>query len=146
MVTAGFLVLMWAVPFAQSAPPPLASTPNAAGDYVFRGSTGALVFHVRHELASDFEAVMARIGQGLDAATDSVRRQQATGWQLFRAAEGTAAAIYVLWVDPVLNGADYDPVRLIAELLPGESQSLYDRLRSAVVKVERLSLSALPRN
>lgn len=134
-------LLVGAAPLgAAQAPAP--AIPSPTSDYVFHATTGLLVFHVRPEAARDFEAVMARLAQGLDAATDGVRRQQRSTWRLLRSAEAaTGNAMYVAVIDPVVAGADYDPVRMITEFWPGESQELYARLKAAVLKVERLSLS-----
>jgi hypothetical protein len=131
----------WSTPLgAQSIP----AGPMPATDYVFRSDLGLLVFHVRPDRATDFEGVIARITQGLEAATDPVRRQQQAGFRIFKAAESaTNATVYVAVVDPVVTGADYDPVRMITELLPGESTALYERLRAAVIKIERVGLARL---
>lgn len=127
---------------AQGAPAP--AGPAAAGDYIFRAPAGLLIFHVRPDHVENFEAVMTRLAQGLDGATDDVRRQQRTGWRVFRSEDAPAGtAVYVVMVDPVVPGADYDPVRMMAELLPGESQPLFERLKAAVIRVERMGLARL---
>jgi hypothetical protein len=138
-------VLLLSLALAPAALVARQGTSSPMPDYVFRATTGLLVFHVRPEAAGDFEAVMARINQGLGAATDAVRRQQSTAWRMFKSVEALAggAAVYVAVVDPVSAGADYDPVRMITELLPAESQDLYARLKAAVIRVERLSLTPL---
>lgn len=127
---------------AQGAPAP--AGPATVGDYIFRAPTGLLIFHVRPDHVENFEAVMTRLAQGLDGATDDVRRQQRTGWRVFRSEDAPAGtAVYVVMVDPVVPGADYDPVRMMAELLPGESQPLFERLKAAVIRVERMGLARL---
>jgi hypothetical protein len=49
----------------------------------------------------------------------------------------------VFLLDPVVPGADYDPVRILSESLPAEVQPLYERLKSAVIRVERMGLSKI---
>lgn len=144
-VACGLVLTTVALAAAQTPAPIAPSTPTSSSDYVFRAPTGMLVFHVRPDATRDFETVMARIEQGLDVATDAVRRQQRSGWRLYRSAEtATGHAVYVVVVSPAVAGADYDPVRMITELWPGEAQDLYGRLKAAVVRVERLSLLPVP--
>ena len=103
-----------------------------------------LLYHVRPERASDFESILARVRQGLESATDAARRQQASGLRMFRSTESVpGVVVYVAVIEPVIAGSDYDPVRMLTELLPGEATSLYERLREAVVKIERVGLARL---
>jgi len=112
-------------------------------DYRFGGPSGVLVFHVRREQIAAFEQVMARVAQGLRAATSAVRQRQAEGWRLFRARDTTDAAVYVMVFDPVTPEADYDPVKMLTEFVPAEARVLYEQLRAAVVRVERLDLERI---
>ena len=116
---------------------------SAVGDYLFGANTGLLVFHVHRERTSDFEQVMRRIAVGLQTTTSELRQAQAVGWRLFRARDSSESAIYVVVVDPVVRDSDYDPVKMLTELAPGEAPGLYDRLRTAVIRVERLDLDRL---
>lgn len=124
-----------------------AQTPAASpvvSDYRFGADTGLLVFHVHRDRTADFEAVMHRIGEGLTTTSNPARRDQAAGWRVFRARDTSDAAIYVVLVDPVVRDADYDPVKMLTELAPTEASALYERLRTAVSRVERLDLARVP--
>jgi hypothetical protein len=70
-----------------------------------------------------------------------VRRQQAAGWKLFRSLESHPNRIYVFLFDPIVPGADYDPVRILSAELPDEVQELYAHLKDALIRVERMSLA-----
>lgn len=137
VVTALAIVGIPTVPgHAQAAPDPT----GQGGDYRFAGAKGLLVFHVRTDRVRDFEDVIARIGRGLETTTNQVRRQQAAGWRVFRSTDTAASAVYVVSLDPVVPGADYDPVKMLTELAADDAQGLYDRLKAAVIRVERLDL------
>lgn len=117
---------------------------TASGDYVFSAGTALLLFYVRPDHVSEFEHVAARIGQALEAATDPTRRQQAASWRMFKSSEAPRdAAVYVFLLDPVVPGADYDPVRLLSESLPSEVQPLFEALQASVLRVERMGLARL---
>lgn len=126
---------------AQQAAPGATST--APRDYLFQTPTGLLFFHVRPDKAQDFEAVVARVSRGLESSPDDVRRKQFGSWRVFRSTDTESSAVYVVIVDPVIEGADYDPVRMISEFAPAEAQPLYDRLKAAVIRVERMGLSRI---
>jgi hypothetical protein len=113
-------------------------------EYVFPSGAGVLFFHVRPELAADFEAVVARLAAALDRSTDPVRKQQAEHWRIYRSAEAPReAVVYLFFFDPAVMGADYDPVKVLGEDAPAEVGPLYERLRAAIVRVERMGLAKL---
>lgn len=142
VVAAGMLASTAHVP--AQAPPPRQAPVNAPQEYVFPSGAGALFLHVRPEKTQDFEAVLARLGEALDASTDPVRKQQAASWRIFKSVEAPRdIVIYMFFFDPAVFGADYDPVKVLSEAAPTDVQSLYERLRADVVRVERLGLSKL---
>lgn len=112
--------------------------PDAGPGYVFAAGTGVLLFHVRPDHAGVFEQIMARITDGLRAAAPS-----GPSWRFFRARPEADSAVYVAFIDPVDPGADYDPVKLLTQVAPAEARTLYEQLRAAVLRVERLDLEAL---
>jgi hypothetical protein len=116
----------------------------AAADYRFPSGSGLLLFHVRPELTTEFEAVIARLTGALDSTTDPLRRAQASSWRMYRSAEAVEdAVVYVFAFFPAVDGADYDPVKVLTEAAPAESAAWYERLRAAVIRVERMGLQTL---
>ncbi|HET9271322.1 MAG TPA: hypothetical protein VFO31_24265 [Vicinamibacterales bacterium] len=142
-VIACMLIGLSAAPAARAQDPPPAAA-AAAQAYTFATGAGILFFYVRPDRTTDFEAVVARLSESLDGAQDAVRRQQAASWRMFRSAEAVKeSAIYVFSFDPAVPGADYDPVKLLAEAVPAEAQALYEKLKAAIVRVERMGLARL---
>jgi hypothetical protein len=133
-----------APPQGAPRPGPPATVPAAPADYVFTGTAGMLFFYVRPDKTTDFEAVMQRLGAALDASLDPARRQQASGWRIFRSAEAPRdAVIYILAFDPAIAGADYDPIKILGEAAPTEVQGQFEILKASVIKVERMGLVRL---
>jgi hypothetical protein len=123
-----------------------AQAPGGAGsqEYVFPSDAGVLFFHVRPDRADDFEAIVRRVGEALERSTDPVRRQQATNWRIYKSAETPRdAVIYLFFFDPAISGADYDPIKVLSEDAPTELSALFERLRLAILRVERMGLSKL---
>jgi hypothetical protein len=120
-----------------------AQTP-APQNYVFPSGAGMLFFYVKPEKTADFEAVVARLSDALDKTEDPIRKQQAAGWRILRSVEATKdAAIYVFVFNPAVAGADYDPVKVLSAGVPADVQALYERLRDATVRVERMGLQTI---
>jgi hypothetical protein len=146
------IVCLFVIPFVGRASSPEAGqTPTGSPipaatsqAYVFPSGAGMLFFYVRPDRTAEFESVLARLNAALEAAPDSVRKQQAAGWRIFKSVEATRdAAIYVFAFDPAAAGADYDPVKVLAEALPSEAQAFYEKLKSAIIRVERMGLQKL---
>jgi hypothetical protein len=121
-----------------------AQTPAPAQDYLFPSGAGALIFHVRPDRAQDFEAVVAKLSDALDHATDPTRRQQGSSWRIFRSTETPRDSVmYVFLFDPAIAGADYDPIKVLSEAAPADVQGLYERLKADVIRVERMGLAKI---
>ncbi|HKV99520.1 MAG TPA: hypothetical protein VJN96_06845 [Vicinamibacterales bacterium] len=134
IVLAGFLVVG-----SVQTPPPVAQP-----DYRFPSGAGLLFFYVKPARTADFEAVIARLSEVLDKTDDPVRKQQAANWHILRSVETTPdAAIYVFMFVPAVAGTDYDPIKVLGEALPTEVQGLYEKLRDAVIRVERMGLGKI---
>lgn len=145
----GLFALALSVAMVSAVAPPAGARsagsqmPNAA-DYVFPSGAGALFFHVKPDRVQDFESVIATLADVLDHATDPTRRQQAATWRIYKSLETPQdVVIYIFYFDPAVVGADYDPIKVLSEAMPAEVQSLYDRLRADVVRVERMGLGKI---
>jgi hypothetical protein len=127
-VVAAFLVgsLAWAQqPAAQQ---PAAQQPAQGQQqalFVFSGDAGLFVAAIKPDKAADFEMLMGKLKEGLAKSDNPVRKQQAAGWKVFKAAESTPdKVLYVLVIDPVVKDADYTPLKILYEAYPAEAQDL----------------------
>jgi hypothetical protein len=96
---------------------------------VFSTDAGMMVKFVRPDRAADFEATVARLKQALKLAATSDQRRQAAGWRVFRARQRATNGdlVYVFFLDPVVQPADYTTSRILARAFPAEADSLYQR-------------------
>ena len=51
--------------------------------------------------------------------------------------------VQVLMRDPAVAGSDYDPVKVLSEGLPTEAHALYESLKSATLRIERMGLAKM---
>lgn len=147
---------------AQVAPPPVPvpvtqppttttatvpATPVVAGvpvDYVFPTGAGMLIFHVDPAKVADFDAVMARLKDALSKADTATRKLQAANWLMYKSAEKPGdTVVYLCLFDPAIVTANYNPLLLLAEVLPADVQNVYDRMKAAVVRIERMGLTKI---
>jgi hypothetical protein len=118
--------------------------PGVPAEYTFASGAGMLFFHVQKARAADFETILVRIRTALDQAETPTRKQQALNWKIYKSAETSKdAAIFVFVFDPALTTANYDPLLLLAEVLPAEVQDLYERMKAAVIRIERMGLTKI---
>ena len=112
--------------FAQAAPaaPAQAAAPNP---FVFPGDGGVILNFVKADKTADFEMVLGKVKEALAKSEKPERKQQATGWKVFKASEPgpSGAVIYVFLMDPVVKGGDYSVGQILVEGFGAEGQTLY---------------------
>jgi hypothetical protein len=138
------LLVLCALALIGAAPSPRQASATGAQAYSFPTGAGLLFFYVRPERTEDFERVVKRLAEVLDRTEDPARKQQAAGWRMFKSAEAPKdSVIYVFALDPAVAGSDYDPVKVLSEGLPAEAHALYESLKGATVRIERMGLGRL---
>lgn len=136
-----------ATPPAQATPTPAATpaTPAPTGppaDYLFTTAAGMLLFHVDPAKTADFDVVVARLIEAFKTTKSQSRQLQAANWKIYKSAEKTPDSIlYVFLFDPAIEKMSYDPLLYLAEVAPAEVQPLFERMKTAVLRVERLGLT-----
>jgi hypothetical protein len=114
----------------QPTPPPDPQAPAAPVPQpgrVFTGDAGLIFFPVKADKTADFEKIMAKLKEALQTSEDPVRKEQAAGWKIFKAAEPgpNNTALYVFLIDPAVKGADYGFWKTLHDAFPAEVQRLY---------------------
>ena len=108
-------------PPAPAAPAAPAQAAQAAPTTrVFTGDAGMVLNFIKADKVADFEMVVAKLKEALAKSAKPERKQQATSWKVFKAAEPGAggSVLYVFIVDPSVKGADYSVANILAESFP----------------------------
>ncbi len=114
--------------FAQAAPAAAPAQQAAAPNpFVFPGDGGVILNFVKADKTADFEMVLGKVKEALAKSEKPERKQQATGWKVFKASEAgpSGAVIYVFIMDPVVKGGDYSVGQILVEGFGAEGQTLY---------------------
>jgi hypothetical protein len=105
--------------FAQAAPAaaPAQQPAAQANPFVFPGDGGVILNFVKADKTADFEMVLGKVKDALAKSEKPERKQQATGWKVFKASEPgpNGAVIYVFIMDPVVKGGDYSIGQILVE-------------------------------
>jgi hypothetical protein len=127
---------------------PLATTqapaPQAAGTAVtspvpptkplfeLNSEVALITLFIKPDKTADFEFVLSKLRDALQKSDKPERKQQAAGWQVFRSPQQVQGnAVYIMRIDPVVKGQEYDITRLIAEVFPVEVQEIFPKYRDA---------------
>jgi hypothetical protein len=131
-------------PTPTATPTPTPAVPAGPADYVFTSGAGLVFYYVKTAKAADFEAILDRVKEALFNAQTQMLKQQALNWKIYKSAEPpTDATVFVFAFDPAITTANYDPLLVLNQVLPAEVQPLFDRLKDAIIKVERMGLTKI---
>jgi hypothetical protein len=125
-----FAATLVAVPVGMRA----AETPQTPA-MAFKADAGMVFYQIKPSGTKDFEEVMAKVREALAKSEDPTRQKQAQSWRIFKAAEPMAGnTLYIFFMDPAVQGADYDFVKMLGEGFkddPKMVQDLYAKLKGA---------------
>ena len=112
--------------FAQDAAAPAA--PVLALD----GDAATITVLIKPDKTADFESVLAKVKESLAKSEKAERKQQAAGWHVFKATQAVNGNVaYIMFINPVVKGQEYDISRLIAEVFPVEVQEFFQKYKDS---------------
>ena len=115
---AGFTLAGAAVASAQEAP----KGPVMALD----GDAAVITILIKPDKTADFEKVIAKYRESLEKSENATRKQQLTGMRFFKSpTQAQGNAMYIIYVDAVVKGEEYDITRVVTEVFPTEVQAIY---------------------
>jgi hypothetical protein len=114
-------------PPASPSPSPAAQATPQKSPYVFASDAAAILNFVKADKTADFEMILGKVKDALAKSEKPERKQQASGWTVFKAAEGGpgGSVIYVALMNPTVKGSDYSVGAILAEAYPAEAQALF---------------------
>jgi hypothetical protein len=129
-----FFAIVVAVTLAPSvASAQQGSTPDPEKPLLTLNSDAVLMtLLIKPDKTADFELVLAKLKEALQKNENPERQRQAAGWRVFKGSEPVQGnAVYIMRIDPVVKGQEYDITRLIAEVFPVEVQEIFPKYRDA---------------
>jgi hypothetical protein len=141
------VVMLAGATAAYAQDPPAAPAAPAAPVLTLDGEVALITILIKPDKTADFELVLSKLKEALAKSDKPERKQQAAGWKVFKStttAQGPSgtSAVYVMRIDPVVKGQEYDISRLIAEVFPVEVQELFNKYKEAFAGRAIMSLNA----
>lgn len=96
----------------------------------FQGDAGLMFLYVKSEKTADFEAMMAKLKEGLGKIDTPEAKQAAAGLKLFKAPNGpapTGAVLYLLFADPAVKNTEYAFLPILYKAFPAEAKAFSDK-------------------
>jgi hypothetical protein len=118
-------VMIAAPAFAQDAAP-------AAPVLALDGDAATITVLIKPDKTAEFEAVLTKVKEALAKSEKAERKQQAAGWSVFKANQAVNGnTAYIMFINPVVKGQEYDITRLIAEVFPVEVQEFFQKYKDS---------------
>ena len=121
---AGLTLAGTAVASAQEAKP-------AAPALTLDGDAAVITILIKADKTADFESVIAKYKESLEKSENATRKQQLAGMKFFKSAPTAQGVPYIIVVDPVIKGEEYDITRIIHEVFPVEVQAVYQKYKDS---------------
>ena len=110
---------------AQAQEPAAAQEP-AKPVLPLEGDAVVITMLIKPDKTADFESVLAKYKEALAKSDKPARKQQLAGIKIFKSTQAAQGnAVYIMYVDPVVKGEEYDISRVIAEVFPIEVQEIF---------------------
>ena len=121
---AGFTLAGAAVASAQEAKPaPVMSLDSDAA---------VITILIKPDKTADFESVIAKYKEALEKSENPTRKQQLAGMRFFKSPTvANGNAMYIIYVDNVVKGEEYDITRVVTEVFPVEVQTVYQKYKDS---------------
>jgi hypothetical protein len=120
---AGFTLAGAAVASAQEAKPAPALTLD--------GDASVITILIKPDKTADFESVIAKYKEAMSKSENAVRKQQLAGMKFFKGPAAAQGVPYIIIVDPVIKGEEYDITRIVTEVFPVEVQAVYQKYKDS---------------
>jgi len=134
---AGFTLAGAAVVSAQEAKPAPVMTLDS--------DAAVITILSKPDKTADFESVIAKYKEALEKSENATRKQQLAGMKFFKspmAAQGNA--MYIIYVDNVVKGEEYDITRIVTEVFPVEVQTVYQKYKDSFAGRQIIPLNKVP--
>jgi hypothetical protein len=95
------------------------------------GEAAVVTIMIKPDKTADFEKVIAKYREALEKNDNAVRKQQLSGMKFYKGASTAQGVPYIVVVDPVVKGEEYDITRVITEVFPTEVQALYELYKAS---------------
>ena len=95
------------------------------------GDAAVITILIKPDKTADFESVIAKWKEAFEKSDNATRKQQLAGMKFFKGAATAQGVPYIVMVDPVVKGEEYDITRVVTEVFPVEVQAVYQKYKDS---------------
>ncbi|MGD9905552.1 MAG: hypothetical protein AB7U83_18940 [Vicinamibacterales bacterium] len=96
------------------------------------GDATTITVLIKPDKTADFEQVLTKLKEALAKSENPQRKEQAAGWTIYKTSQAVQGNVaYIMVINPVVKGAEYDISRLIAEVFPTEVQEIFELYKNS---------------
>jgi len=120
---AGFTLAGAAVAAAQEPAKPVLT---------LEGDRTLIILLIKPDKTADFESVIAKYMEALGKSDKPARKEQLAGIKFFKSPtpmNGNTA--YIMSIDPVVKGEEYDISRIVYEVFPTEATDIFNKYKES---------------
>jgi hypothetical protein len=108
------------------------------------GDASVITILIKPDKTADFESVLAKYKESLEKSENPTRKQQLASMKFFKGAAAAQGVPYIIVVDPVMKGEEYDVTLVITEVFPVEVQALYQKYKDSFAGRGVTALTKVP--
>ena len=95
------------------------------------GDAAVITIMIKADKTADFESVIAKYREAFGKSDNATRKTQLAGMKFFKGASTPQGVPYIIVVDPVVKGEEYDITRIVTEVFPSEVQAVYQKYKDS---------------
>ena len=109
------------------------------------GDAAMVTILIKGDKTADFESVIAKYKEALEKSDNPKRKEQLAGMTFFKSPTAVQGnAMYIISVNPVVKGEEYDITRVVTEVFPVEVQEVYAKYKDSFAGRQIISLNKIP--
>jgi hypothetical protein len=109
------------------------------------GDAAVVTILIKGDKTAEFESVIAKYKEALAKSDNPKRKEQLAGMKVFKSPTAVQGnAMYIIYVDPVLKGEEYDITRVVTEVFPVEVQEVYAKYKDSFAGRQIIVLNKVP--
>ena len=99
---------------------------------LLEGDATTITILIKPDKTADFEFVLGRLKEALAKSENPQRKEQAAGWNIYKTSQAVQGNVaYIMIINPVVKGAEYDISKLISEVFPVEVQEIFQKYKDS---------------
>lgn len=113
--------------------------------FTLDGDASLVTLLIKPDKTADFESVIAKYKDALSKSEKPARKEQLAGLKFFKSPTAVQGnAMYIMFVQPVVKGEEYDITRIVTEVFPSEALDVYNKYKDSFAGRQVITINKVP--